>query len=217
MLSMKTAPFLTDWKAPLAPERDVAHVVVVADAAEHEVLVLGGVRRRRRGLAAVLLGPGLGLGAVAVVDGEIVPALLAEMPRHRVAHHAQADPRHFRHVASSSDASSSEATNIGRTAGCQAAIRSCGCAQRALSRPDADGAGDRSVLVSTVEGTPMMAAPMRAAAAAMARRAVLTVTARLLGLRPHGHARHMPAPEPGRNYPVGIERSLNARLSGIQA
>ena len=32
-----------------------------------------------------------------------------------------------------------------------------------------------------VEGTPMMAAPMRAAAATMARRAVLIVTARLLG------------------------------------
>ena len=64
----------------MAPERDLAQVVVVADAAEHEVLVLGGVCRRRRGLAAVLLGPGLGLGAVAIVDGEVVPPFLRICP-----------------------------------------------------------------------------------------------------------------------------------------
>ena len=77
VLSMKTAPLRTPIEGALGAERDVAQVVVVADAAEHEVLVLGGVGRRRRGLAAVFLDPGLGLGAVAVVDGEIVPALLA--------------------------------------------------------------------------------------------------------------------------------------------
>ena len=77
VLSMKTAPFLHGREGALGAERDLAQVVVVADAAEHEVGVLGGVRRRRRGLAAVLLDPGLGLGGVAVVDGEVVAALLA--------------------------------------------------------------------------------------------------------------------------------------------
>ena len=40
---------------------------------------------------------------------------------------------------------------------------------------------DGSLDLWVVEGTPMMAAPMRAAAATMARSAVLIVTAHLLG------------------------------------
>ena len=39
--------------------------------------------------AAELLDPLLGLGGGAVVDGDLVPALVLEMPGHRVAHHAK--------------------------------------------------------------------------------------------------------------------------------
>src|SRR5262249_40126203 len=84
---------------PLGTQRDVAHIAVVADATEHEVLVLGGFRGCRRGPTAVLLHPGFCLGGVAVVDREVVPALLGQMSCHWIAHDTQADPRHLRHIA----------------------------------------------------------------------------------------------------------------------
>ena len=48
-------------------------------------------------LAAELADPLLGLGGGAVVDGDVVAALVLEMPGHRVAHDAEAEKRHFRH------------------------------------------------------------------------------------------------------------------------
>src|SRR6185437_2816948 len=65
----------------------------------HEIGVLGGLGRGGRGGAAVLPGPGLGLGAVAVVDGEVVAALLADVPGHGIAHDAQPNPSHLRPIA----------------------------------------------------------------------------------------------------------------------
>ena len=45
------------WKAPSGPERDLAQIVVVADAGEHDLLALGGLARRRGQRAAVLATP----------------------------------------------------------------------------------------------------------------------------------------------------------------
>ena len=78
-------------------ERDLAHVVVVADAHHHEVLAGRGLLRRRGFLAAVLRDPFVGLGGGAIVDGDLVAALVLEMPGHRIAHHAEAEKCHFRH------------------------------------------------------------------------------------------------------------------------
>ena len=77
-------------KAPSGTERDLAQIVVIADAAHHEILAFGGLFRRSRGFAAVLGDPLVGLGAGAIVDRDVVTALVLQMPRHRVAHHAKA-------------------------------------------------------------------------------------------------------------------------------
>src|SRR5262249_34621570 len=81
----------------LRPHRDLAHVVVVADAHHDEVLPGGGLLRGGGGAPAILLRPLLGLGGGAVVDGELVPALVLEMSGHGIAHDAQAEKRHLRH------------------------------------------------------------------------------------------------------------------------
>ena len=78
-------------------ERHLAHVVVVADAHHHEVLAGRGLLRRRGFFAAVLRDPFVGLGGGAVVDGDLVAALVLEMPGHRIAHHAEAEKCHLRH------------------------------------------------------------------------------------------------------------------------
>ncbi len=79
-------------------EHDLAQIVVVADAGHDEILALGGLLRRRRGFAAAILrDPFFGLGGGAVVDRDLVAALVLEMPCHRVAHHAEPDKRHLRH------------------------------------------------------------------------------------------------------------------------
>ena len=78
-------------------EHDFAQVIVVADAGHDEVLAGRGGLRRRRALAAILGDPFVGLGAGAVVDRDVVAALVFQMSGHRVAHHAQADKRHLRH------------------------------------------------------------------------------------------------------------------------
>jgi hypothetical protein len=64
-----------------------------------------------------------------------------------------------------------------------------------------------------VDGTPMMAAPMRATAAAMARRAVLIVTAGLPGRSADLYcktAKPVPTARASAHYPQGIEHSLNS-------
>ena len=84
-------------KGAVGAERDLAQVVVIADAAHHEILALGGLFRGPGALAAVLGDPFVGLGAGAVIDGDVVAALVLQMPRHRIAHHAEAQKRHLRH------------------------------------------------------------------------------------------------------------------------
>ena len=74
--------------------RDRARVVVIADAHEDDRGLRGGLGGRRAVLAAMLLGPGLGLRRRAVKDGDVV-AGLGEMPRHRITHHAQSEKREF--------------------------------------------------------------------------------------------------------------------------
>ena len=80
--------------------RDRPHVIVVADAHHHEVLACGSFLRRLGDLAAEFLGPGFGLGGVAVVDRDLVAALVLQVPGHRVAHHAQTQKRDLRHCSS---------------------------------------------------------------------------------------------------------------------
>ena len=179
---MKTAPFLTALNAPLAPERHLAQVVVVAHAAEHEIRVLGGIGRSRRGVAAVFLGPGLGLGAVAIVDGEIVPALFADVPRHGVAHHAQPDPSHLGHVVFLLR-NLMQGTISEGWSGCQALRlgwleRAHGSEAQALAEVEAQAGA-----LSPAEGTAISAAPMSAAAAVTAMRTVLRVKMRLRARR----------------------------------
>src|SRR5262249_23278853 len=79
------------------PQRDLAQVVVVADAGHDEVLALGGGARRRRGTPAALRHPLLGLGGGAIVDRDLVTALDLEVTGHRVAHHAEPEKRNLCH------------------------------------------------------------------------------------------------------------------------
>jgi hypothetical protein len=74
--------------------RDRAHVVVVADAHQHDLRIARGVGRGRRRLAAVLLDPLPRLRLRAVVDRHVV-ARLREMSGHRVAHDAESEEREF--------------------------------------------------------------------------------------------------------------------------
>src|SRR5262245_33307511 len=79
------------------PERHLAQVVVVADAAHDEVLPFGRGLRRRRAPAAMLGNPFLGLGGGPVVDRDLVAAFGLEMSRHGVAHHAETEKRNLCH------------------------------------------------------------------------------------------------------------------------
>ncbi len=78
---------------------DLAQIAVVAHAAEYEIRVPRGLLRRRRHLPAELGNPGLRLAGCAIIDGEIVPALGADMPGHGIAHDAQPNKRNFAHRA----------------------------------------------------------------------------------------------------------------------
>ena len=73
-------------------------IVVVADAAHHEILALSRGLRGCRGLAAELLGPLLGLCRGAVIDGHLVATLLDEVTCHRKTHHAETEKSDFSHV-----------------------------------------------------------------------------------------------------------------------
>ena len=78
-------------------ERHGAEVVVVADAGEDELGALGRLARRLGPPAAVLGHPFLRLAGAAVVDGEVVPALLRDVAGHRISHHAKPDEGDLRH------------------------------------------------------------------------------------------------------------------------
>ena len=77
---------------------DGAHVMVVADAHHDEVLAADGFFRCLGDLAAVFLGPLLGLGGGTVVDRDLVAAFVLQVPGHRVTHHAETQKRHLRHL-----------------------------------------------------------------------------------------------------------------------
>jgi hypothetical protein len=79
-------------------EGDGAQIVVIADAAHHEILALGRGLRGRRRLAAELLGPLLGFCGGAVIDRDLVATLLDEVTRHRKTHHAETEKSDFSHV-----------------------------------------------------------------------------------------------------------------------
>jgi len=77
-------------------ERHLAQVVVVADAAHHEILANGcglGSRRPCRRTAPPTSQP----WRRAVIDRHVMPAFCLEMPGHGVAHDAQAQKSHLRH------------------------------------------------------------------------------------------------------------------------
>ena len=82
----------------VSADRDRAQVIVVADAAHHEILAFGGGLRRRGGLAAELVRPFLGLGAGPVVHGHLVAALFDQMSCHGETHHAETEKSDFSHV-----------------------------------------------------------------------------------------------------------------------
>src|SRR4029079_16677283 len=83
-------------------ERHLAQIIVVSHAGHHKILALGSSFRVWGRLAAMLFDPLLGLGGGAVVDGHLVPTLVLQVPRHRVAHDTQTQKRHLRHCVSPS-------------------------------------------------------------------------------------------------------------------
>src|SRR5215468_7829131 len=80
-------------------ERDLAHIIVVADASHDEILPFGSSSWGRRGTPAELRDPLLGLGGGAIVHGDVMPALGLEMTGHRIAHHAEPEKRNLCHEA----------------------------------------------------------------------------------------------------------------------
>src|SRR5262245_20549338 len=90
--------FLHAVEGAVRPECYLAQVIVVADAAHDEVLALGRRFGRRCAAPAVLGHPLLRLGRSAVIDGDVVAALVLEVPRHGVPHHAETEKSHLRHT-----------------------------------------------------------------------------------------------------------------------
>ena len=69
-------------------ERYLPHVVVVADATEHDIGTIGRIGRRGRAAAGVLLEPAIGLVRTAVEDDDVVTAH-RKVAGHRVPHDAE--------------------------------------------------------------------------------------------------------------------------------
>jgi len=80
--------------AQVGAQGDAAQVVVIADAAEHDVGLRGGLARRggtaRAGGGGVFGTPGGSLGAAAVVDRDRMPGQ-CQMAGHGVTHHPQSE------------------------------------------------------------------------------------------------------------------------------
>ena len=72
--------FLHAGEGAVGAERDRAQIIVVADAAHHEILAFGGGLRRRRGAAAELVGPFLRLRRRAVVHRHLWPPFFTRCP-----------------------------------------------------------------------------------------------------------------------------------------
>ncbi len=81
--------------AAVGVQRDLAQVRIVANAAEHHVCAARCLGRVVGYLAAVFGSPGLGLGAGAVVDRDLMPALGQQVASHGRAHDAHAEKSQF--------------------------------------------------------------------------------------------------------------------------
>ena len=79
-------------------DRDRAQVIVVADAAHHEILTFGRFLRRRRGAPAEFVRPFLRLGAGPVVHGHLVAAFFHQMSCHGETHYAETEKSDFSHM-----------------------------------------------------------------------------------------------------------------------
>ena len=76
-----------------------AHVVVVADAHQHEIACPGRPRAAsRRDLPPYSLTHWLRLRRGAVVDRHVVAALLQQVARHRIAHHPEPDAENVLYI-----------------------------------------------------------------------------------------------------------------------
>src|SRR6185437_6152594 len=81
----------------LGASRHRAQIVVIADAGENEILIPSRLGRGRRKLAAMLRNPFLGGSLGAVVDRDVMAALVLQVRRHRVSHHAKTKKCHRCH------------------------------------------------------------------------------------------------------------------------
>jgi hypothetical protein len=88
-------------ESALRAQHHLAQIIVIADASHDEVLAFCTLFRCWRSLAAILCDPLVGLGGRAIVDSDVVPAFVLEVPRHRVTHDAKPEKRHLRHCACS--------------------------------------------------------------------------------------------------------------------
>ena len=79
-------------------EGDRAQVIVVADAAHHEILAFRGGFGGGCGLAAELLRPGLGFGRSPVENRDLVTTFFHQMACHGKTHHAETEKSDFSHV-----------------------------------------------------------------------------------------------------------------------
>ena len=90
-------PFLHRFEGAVRTCRHRTQIVIIADAGKDEILALGRLRRRYSEAAAVLANPLLGFRFGAVVDGDVVAALVPEVPGHWIAHHAKTEKCHRCH------------------------------------------------------------------------------------------------------------------------
>jgi hypothetical protein len=84
-------------KRPVRANRYLAQIVVIADAGKHKVLAPCRFGRRFCKSAAMFLGPFFGLRGCAVVNGDLVPALVLQVCGHGVAHDAETKKCNFCH------------------------------------------------------------------------------------------------------------------------
>ena len=83
-------------KCTVAAKRDASQVIVGANAADDNLSILGGIRRRQRQRSAIGRNPVFGLGARTVVHRQLMPCLF-KMSRHWAAHDAQSDKSYSSH------------------------------------------------------------------------------------------------------------------------
>src|SRR4051812_1620446 len=90
--------FLDAGEGAIGADRDRTQIIVVADAAHHEILTLGRGFRSCRRASAELARPFLRLRRSPVVDGHFVAAFFHQMSCHRETHHAETEKSDFSHV-----------------------------------------------------------------------------------------------------------------------